>query len=114
MVKNWRDKKAGQEILKFVAEADSQVIICKFLSEGTVKEFTTPKLNNAGIVIGSTINESVEFSVEFNGKTLVFSTGSGRLIEALQNVATDLTNKRVKMIKSGTGMETEYSAELVK
>lgn len=114
MVKNWRDKIVGQEILKFVAEADNQVIICKFLSEGTVKEFTTPKFNNVGVQIGTSTNESVEFSVEFNGKTLIFSTGSGRLIDALQRVATDLTNKRIKMIKSGTGMETEYSAELIK
>ena len=114
MVKNWREIKAGQEILKFVAEAENQVIACKFLSEGTVKEFTTPKYNKAMIQIGTSLNESVEFSVEYKGKQLIFSTGSSRLITALQEVSPDITNKRIKMTKTGTGMDTEYSAELIK
>lgn len=114
MVKNWREIKAGQEILKFIAESENQVLVCKFLSEGTVKEFTTAKYNNAGVQIGTNLNESVEFSVEYKGKELVFSTGSSRLITALQDVATDISNKRIKMTKSGIGMDTEYFAELMK
>lgn len=112
--KNWRDIKAGKEILKFNADADNQILVAKFLSEGVIKEFSTPKYNNAGVQIGSGLGSSVEFEVEYKDKNIMFSTGSNRLITALQKVSENLIGKRIKMSKVGTGMDTEYSAELMK
>lgn len=113
-IKNWRDIKAGKEILKFNADADNQTLVAKFLSEGVMKEFSTPKYNRAGVQVGTGLGSSVEFEVEYKNKKIMFSTGSNRLITALQNVAENLVGKRIKMSKLGTGMETEYFAELLK
>lgn len=114
MVKDWRNIKESVEILKFDKEKDNQTIVVKFLSEGRIKEFDTKEFDSN---VNDYVNkkaESVEFDVEFNGKQMLFSTGSNRLIIALQNVADDLVNKRVKMIKEGKAFDTRYSVELMK
>ena len=114
MAKNWREIKEGKTIFKFDSKKDNQTLVLNFLSEGVIKAFKTPIYNEAHVITGYKDSESVEFNVELNGKSGVFSTGSARLLSALQKVSNDLTKKRIKMVKNGIGMDTTYSAELVK
>lgn len=114
MAKNWREIKEGQTIFKFDSKKSEQTLVLKFLGEGVIKSFNTPIYNEAHVITGYKDSESVEFQVELNGKIGSFSSGSSRLLTALQDISNDLTNKRIKMVKSGIGMDTLYSAELVK
>jgi hypothetical protein len=113
-IKNWREVKEGKTIFKFDRHKDNETLVLNFLSEGVLKTFQTKRYNDAHVVIGFDDAESYEFQCEFNDKIGVFSTGSSRCLVALQGVAPDLTNKRIKIVKTGLGMATTYTAELMK
>lgn len=100
---NWREKKAGQEILKFDSKRPLQVLVMKFLDDGKEATFD----------YNGKEQETTEFQVEFNGKVMKFSSGSVRLYEALSKVAKDLTGKRIEITKSGLETETVYTAKLI-
>jgi hypothetical protein len=114
MSNKWREIKEGKTIFKFDKDKEAQTIVLTFLGEGKIKHFTVKQFDNVGNFIGVKDSIAVEFPVKKGDKEAVFSTGSSRLLEALSSLADDLTGKRIKMVKDGVGMDTQYSASLMK
>ena len=111
---NWREREIGQTIIKFDANKESQTLAMKFLDDGKDVEFEQTTLDEKTGRWKSIKSEATEFQVEYNNEICKFSTGSARLLGALKVLANNLTDKRIQMTKIGKGMDTQYTAKLLK
>ena len=110
----WRKKEKKTEIIKSNPKKDKQILVLDFLNDGIGKTFKTKEFDpNLNDYVNSEAY-SIEFKVKFKESEYKFSTGSSRLREILKNLSKSLVGKRIQIQKTGLGMETTYTAKILK